>query len=340
MRAILHDNHTLDTGESSGEESEDELMIGLGLEEEHRSNISKDMNNNTNNDRNICCICCNRIKHSFMNGSPFIFNGLMILIIEICIFNILDYIPAATFAIIRNLVIPCTALIRGIWFKERPSGIQWLALIGITSAASSFASQESNNLWMNDYSQISDHSSMNKIWFWMSILFMLFFIVLESVNIVFMEIKLKTTANYMRFTEQQFWITFYCSCLTFIFLIVDNFIIHQYSIFYGFSFKTVFLLFWRVLHAIMIFWMVRYLTSVVAMLVHTTASLGTSILDWMLMGIVLTSGQWFDALSVAVLALIYKIAPFDKHVPRPFEILNFVDDEEDEDDEDSGHVTL
>ena len=35
--------------------------------------------------------------------------------------------PAATFAIMRNLVIPCTGLIRGIWFKEKPSGIQWLA---------------------------------------------------------------------------------------------------------------------------------------------------------------------------------------------------------------------
>merc|ERR1740123_304147 len=56
------------------------------------------------------------------DGRVFFWNGLMILMMEICIFNILEHIPAATFAIIRNLVIPCTALIRGVWLREKPSG--------------------------------------------------------------------------------------------------------------------------------------------------------------------------------------------------------------------------
>ena len=78
-----------------------------------------------------------------------------------------------------------------------------------------------------------------------------------------------------------------------------------------------------------IFWMVRYLTSVVAMLVHTVASIGTTLLDWCIMQTVLTSGQWFDALAVASLVLIYKIAPYDTHKEsRRFEILQ-VDDDDD-----------
>ena len=255
----------------------------------------------------------------------------MILMMEICIFNILQHIPAATFAIIRNLVIPCTALIRGIWLKEKPSGIQWLALIGITSVASSFASQEASF-----YSSSSVLNNKHETeWIILGAFLMILFIALESINIVYMERQFKETqlTHSMRFTEQQFWVTFYCVLLTFLFWCYDSlFIVHgtQSGLFYGYSIKTMFLLFWRVFHAIIIFWMVRYLTSVVAMLVHTVASIGTTVLDWCIMQTVLTSGQWFDALAVAALVLIYKIAPYDTNKERRrFEILQ-VDDEDEE----------
>ena len=266
-------------------------------------------------------------------GRVFFWNGLMILLMEICIFNILEHIPAATFAIIRNLVIPCTALIRGIWFKEKPSGIQWLALIGITSAASSFASQEASF-----YAQSSpiinggdESKGVTTEWIIIGAFLMIFFIALESVNIVYMERQFKETQhNYqMRFTEQQFWVTLYCVLLTFLFWCYDSSFGNSFGLFYGYSIKTLFLLFWRCIHAIIIFWMVRYLTSVVAMLVHTIASIGTTLLDWLFMQTILTSGQWFDALAVASLVLIYKIAPYDNNKSeRRFEILAVDEDDE------------
>lgn len=259
----------------------------------------------------------------------------MILLMEICIFNILEHIPAATFAIIRNLVIPCTALIRGVWFKEKPSGIQWLALIGITSAASSFASQEASFYQSSISLTGGEDKNGDRVtteWIIIGAFLMITFIALESVNIVYMERQFKETQhlNGMRFTEQQFWVTFYCVLLTFLFWCYDS-LDHNLGLFYGYSIKTMFLLFWRVFHAIIIFWMVRYLTSVVAMLVHTIASIGTTLLDWMIIGTILTSGQWFDALAVASLVLIYKIAPYDTSgkEQRRFEILN-VDDDDDE----------
>eukprot|EP01084_Bolivina_argentea_P195810 335814_1 len=262
-------------------------------------------------------------------GRVFFWNGLMILLMEICIFNILEHIPAATFAIIRNLVIPCTALVRGVWLKEKPSGIQWLALIGITSVASSFASQEASFYSMDNRNHLSAE------WIVLGAALMIVFIALESINIVYMERQFKETqiTHQMRFTEQQFWVTFYCVALTFLFWCYDMLFIANKTqthdgLFHGYSAKTVFLLFWRVFHAIIIFWMVRYLTSVVAMLVHTIASIGTTLLDWCIMETILTSGQWFDALAVASLVLIYKIAPYDttkEH--RPFEILQVDDDD-------------
>jgi len=273
-----------------------------------------------------------------LEGRVFFWNGIMILLMEICIFNILEHIPAATFAIIRNLVIPCTALIRGLWLKEKPSGIQWLALIGITSVASSFASQEAS---FYAATQMMNGSSSNKVtteWVILGAFLMILFIALESVNIVYMERQFKETQlnHNMRFTEQQLWVTFYCVLLTFTFWCYDG-IGLGLGLFYGYSVKTIFLLFWRVFHAIIIFWMVRYLTSVVAMLVHTIASIGTTLLDWCIMQTVLTSGQWFDALAVAALVLIYKIAPYDNNnkETRRFEILQVDDDDDDEDDEDT-----
>ena len=174
----------------------------------------------------------------------------MILAMEICIFNILEHIPAATFAIIRNLVIPCTALIRGVWFKEKPSGIQWLALIGITSVASSFASQEAS--FYQSASIINGHASdggdsdgddgggVTTEWIILGALLMIVFIALESTNIVYMERQFKETQirHSMRFTEQQFWVTAYCVVLTFLFWCYDS--LHtNYGLFYGYSTKTV-----------------------------------------------------------------------------------------------------
>ena len=161
---------------------------------------------------------------------------------------------------------------------------------------------------------------------------MFIFIGLEAINIVYMERKFKSNLQ-MSFTEQQIWVTFYCTILTFLFWIVDDhstwFGSGKYdSVFHGFSLKTYFLLLWRTLHAVIIFWMVRYLTSVVAMLVHTTASLGTSVLDWLFMANMLETGQWFDAIATAALALIYKISPYQPHQNRRFEILQ-VDDDDD-----------
>mmetsp|Transcript_64813 Transcript_64813/g.103126 ORF Transcript_64813/g.103126 Transcript_64813/m.103126 type:complete len:416 (+) Transcript_64813:42-1289(+) len=279
------------------------------------------------------------LRDAVIEGRVFFWNGLMILLMEICIFNILEHIPAATFAIIRNLVIPCTALIRGVWLKEKPSGIQWLALIGITAVASSFASQEASFYASQTIINASSSSSSNTAaettsvtteWVILGAFLMITFIALESVNIVYMERQFKETQmnHSMRFTEQQFWVTLYCVLLTFTFWCYDS-IGSGYALFYGYSVKTVFLLFWRVFHAIIIFWMVRYLTSVVAMLVHTIASIGTTLLDWMIMQTVLTSGQWFDALAVASLVMIYKIAPYEQHKEsRRFEILQVEDDDD------------
>ena len=175
-------------------------------------------------------------------GSVFLWNGVMILSMEICIFNILEHIPAATFAIIRNLVIPCTALIRGVWFKEKPSGIQWLALIGITSVASSFASQESS--FYQSASMINGDGDgddgVTTEWIILGALLMILFIALESINIVYMERQFKETQirHNMRFTEQQFWVTAYCVVLTFLFWCYDS--LHtNYGLFYGYSTKTV-----------------------------------------------------------------------------------------------------
>ena len=66
------------------------------------------------------------------------------------------------------------------------------------------------------------------------------------------------------------------------------------------------ILLWRAIHAIVILWMVRHLTSVVAILAHTTASLGTTVLEWLFMANMLETGQWFDAIATA--ALLYKMA--------------------------------
>merc|ERR1712130_189502 len=123
--------------------------------------------------------------------------------------------------------------------------------------------------------------------------------------------------------------------LTFLFWCYDS--VHtNYGLFYGYSTKTIFLLFWRGFHAVIIFWMVRYLTSVVAMLVHTVASIGTTFLDWAIMQTVLTSGQWFDALAVAALVSIYKMAPYDTNKQhRRFEILQVDDDDDIDLDNDS-----
>ena len=202
--------------------------------------------------------------------------------------------------------------------------------LGIASVASSFASQEAT--FYKQSVSVTDGESVTTEWLIIGACLMITFIALESVNIVYMERQFKETQHHhgMRFTEQQFWVTFYCVLLTFLFWCYDS-LDHDLGLLYGYSVKTMFLLFWRVFHAIIIFWMVRYLTSVVAMLVHTIASIGTTLLDWLFMATKLTSGQWFDALAVASLVLIYKIAPYDNNkTEQRFEILQIDDDDESE----------
>ena len=60
----------------------------------------------------------------------------------------------------------------------------------------------------------------------------------------------------------------------------------------------------------------------------TGASLGTSVLDWLILDRNLSLGQWFDAISVAIFVLLYKIAPYEQQQFRRFELLKF-DDEDD-----------
>ena len=68
--------------------------------------------------------------------------------------------------------------------------------------------------------------------------------------------------------------------------------------------------------------------SVAAILLMTCASLGTSVLDWLILDRNLSLGQWFDAISVAIFVLLYKIAPYEQQQFRRFELLKF-DDEDD-----------
>ncbi|ETO10780.1 hypothetical protein RFI_26595 [Reticulomyxa filosa] len=279
------------------------------------------------------------LKTCCKDGSVFCFNGLMILVMDICIFNILAHMPASTFAIIRNLVVPCTAAIRGFLFREKPSGIQWFALIGITAATSSFASQDiaffKDTKNKNDNSDDSTHISAE--WFWLGSFLMLLYIVLESINVVYMEKKFKSALSQrMSFTEQQFWVTFYSAMFTFFFWLFDDWSTFigkthhgRSGVFRGYSIKTVFLLIWRVFNSIIVFAIIKYLTSVAATLVHTTASLGTSVLEWLWLSTQLEIGQWFDALATASLVLIYKIAPYEPHEQRRFEILDVTDMDED-----------
>ena len=295
--------------DSDGENNEDNSFLGGSNRGHNNILLSTD-------DDNV------RIISSFKNGLTFIPNGFMILIMEICIFNILNHIPASTFAIIRNLVIPCTALIRGIFFSEKPSLLQWLALTGITAVASSFASQD-----IIIYDSINNDIPTS--WFWLGTLLMISFIALESINIVYLERKFKSNIK-ITFSEKQFWVTFWCFCMTFLFWFYDNKKNNYHGkIFIGYTPKTVFLVIWRTFHGIIIFFMVKYLTSVVTVLVHTIGSLGTAVLEFIFMSTTLKSGQWFDALAVAALCLIYKIAPYDKQEHRRFEILHVDDDDDD-----------